>query len=257
MGTRNKKNYKKRHPDSSYDAKYPYNQVMVTEAGHEFHWDNTPGNERIREAHMSGTYYEISPDGKRVTQIVGDEIKYVKGGRTTTVDKNVDTKHGGSVRTSSHGDHHTEVKGNQTTAIDKDQSTTVGGDVNKACKGDMSIGVTGKTTMKIGDGIKIKGDSKIDSKIDAEAEFQFGKTLRIYSKQPMKLHCDSHIQIVSPRTITLIVGGSSIKMTPEAIHIKAQTVKIGGGAEVHVKSGVNKVDPPWISGAQEPEGPDT
>ena len=221
MPTRNKKDYKKRHPDSSYDTKYPYNQVVVTEAGHEFHWDNTPGHERIREAHMSGTYYEISPDGKRVSQVVGDQVEYVKGGHTSTVDKNVDIKHGGSVRTSSHGDHHTEVKGSATTAIDKDQSTTVGGDTNKAMKGDLAVGIVGKSTTTIGKNIKVKGDAEMDMKIDANALMEFGDELTIRAVSKITLQC----------------GGSTIVMTPGNITIHAQDIKTESGGDTFLEAG--------------------
>lgn len=239
MGTRNKKQYKKRHPDSSYDAKYPYLQAIVTESGHEFHWDNTPGNERIREAHMSGTYYEVSPDGKRVSQVVGDQIEYVKGGQTTTVDKNVDIKHGGSVRTSSHGDHHTEVKGNQTTAIDKDQSTTVGGDTNKAMKGDMALGIVGKSTTTIGKAIKVKGDAEMHTVVDGVSLHEYGAEVTTTAESDMTDKSKSRITqqvggssiVIESGSITLTVGGSKIIIEDGTITLDAALVKVTVGGQ--------------------------
>ena len=46
----------KRLPDTSYAAEYPFNQVSVSRSGHERHVDDTPGAERLREAHKSGTF---------------------------------------------------------------------------------------------------------------------------------------------------------------------------------------------------------
>lgn len=78
-------------PDSAYAAKYPYNQVTVTRSGHVIEYDDTPGHERIRVFHKSGTYTEINSAGQSVSKIVDDgwEIivknKHVFVGGDTTV----------------------------------------------------------------------------------------------------------------------------------------------------------------------------
>jgi hypothetical protein len=81
----------------------------------------------------------------------------------------------------------------------------------------------------------------------------------------------SDLVIESETKITLIVGGSSIVIDTDGIHIKADTVKIGGGGTVMVKgsdvkigggstvevvSSVNLATPPWISGGSPPDDPD-
>lgn len=243
----------KRHPKSVYDAKYPYNRIEITESGHEIHYDDTPGKERIRHSHKSGTYTEVSHDGKEVHMVVGNRVDYTKQGHTVTVDKNVDQKVGGSSRTSIHGGSHTEVKGNHTTAVDGDMKSMVGKDVVTAVKGDMVTGVKGATKMRLGGGIEIKGDQKIESKIDAAANISFGDTLTVYSKNKMSLHCDAEIEIVSPVSITIQVGSSHIIIEPDAIHIKADDVRIGGGSLVEVNSSENLVTPPWVPGGTPPK----
>src|SRR3974390_822155 len=88
-----------RHPPSSYNAQYPYNQKHVTRSGHEIEFDDTPGHTRIRIAHgKSGTYTEISDNGKRVDMTTGPAAKYNKQGVTETTDGNHDRKVGGSTR---------------------------------------------------------------------------------------------------------------------------------------------------------------
>jgi len=78
-------------PASAYGAKYPYNQVTVTRSGHVIEYDDTPGHERIRIFHKSGTYTEINNSGQSVSKIVDDgwEIiiknKHVQVGGNTTV----------------------------------------------------------------------------------------------------------------------------------------------------------------------------
>ena len=64
---------------------YPYNKVYQTESGHYKEWDDTEGMERIREQHKSDTYYEIQPDGSRITIIEVDDSLVVKGDCLITV----------------------------------------------------------------------------------------------------------------------------------------------------------------------------
>lgn len=81
-------------PDSAFCAKYPYNQVIETEAGHVVELDNTPGKERIHVYHKSGSFMEIDVNGSMIRKVTGDNYEvmernnsvYVKGGYNLTVD---------------------------------------------------------------------------------------------------------------------------------------------------------------------------
>jgi hypothetical protein len=50
-------------PKIPYAAVYPYNHVFESESGHISEWDDTPGAERIYQAHRTGTSYEVDPIG--------------------------------------------------------------------------------------------------------------------------------------------------------------------------------------------------
>ena len=84
-------------PAIPYDAPYPYNHGYESEAGHIREMDDTPGKERIHERHSSGTGYEVSPDGTKVTRvkkdnyelITGDSYVHIKGDQSTTTDGGV------------------------------------------------------------------------------------------------------------------------------------------------------------------------
>ena len=66
-------------PVTTYAAKYPYNNVMESESGHIQEFDDTPGHERIQEAHRSGTFYEIYPDGSKVEKVVKENYQIIMG----------------------------------------------------------------------------------------------------------------------------------------------------------------------------------
>lgn len=207
----------KRHPPSSYDAKYPMNRVRVTESGHELHFDDTPGAERIREAHKSGSYREVSANGRIVEMTVASHHTYVKHGYTVTVDMNHDHKVGGSARSSVSGDSHSETKGNSTSSVDGDHKQIVGGDHVSAVRGDSVHGVTGQTIMKIGKGIQVKGDSDIKSKIDGGAELQFGKDLVISSETKIVLKVGGSTVTITPSDIVFEAAGDIVHSTPSGM----------------------------------------
>ena len=84
-------------PVTPYNAQYPHNHVHESESGHIRELDDSPGSERVHERHMSGTGYEIHPDGSKVTRVkndnytlvTGDDLVHIKGNQSTTVDGGV------------------------------------------------------------------------------------------------------------------------------------------------------------------------
>ena len=54
-------------PESAFAAEYPHNKVTETTSGHLVEIDDTPGAERIRVRHTSGTHVEFFPNGDLVS----------------------------------------------------------------------------------------------------------------------------------------------------------------------------------------------
>lgn len=89
-------NENQRHPNSAFQATYPYNQATVTRSGHEIHLNDTPEHESIRIAHTKGSYFELEANG-RWTQVVAERFyNYIKNSMTQTVDSHYDLKVGGT-----------------------------------------------------------------------------------------------------------------------------------------------------------------
>lgn len=180
-----------RLPKTSYKTKYPYSQVHVSRSGHEKHIDDTPGHERIREGHKSGTFWEVSEDGRKVTLVTNNEYHYVKGGLTLTIDNNQDIKVGGNVRLVIGGDVYQEVggnsfnvvKGNSTSVVLGNSINTVGGDSFTKVKGSMHTSVNGNLNAQVkGDAeISVKGDCALVARGDIDIE---GRRIRISAKGP-------------------------------------------------------------------------
>lgn len=92
-------------PEPAYRAKYPYNKVLRTESGHVIEVDDTPNFERIHIYHNSGTYIEMSEEGRFVLKAAGnsyditakDKDVYVQGNVNINVKGNVNMSVGGTV----------------------------------------------------------------------------------------------------------------------------------------------------------------
>lgn len=135
----------KKHKErkTEYDAEYPYNYVVETEAGHITELDSTPDKERIHEYHKKGTFYEIYPDGGKVTKVVkdnysiilGDDYCYVKGVCNVTVDGDCNLKVKGDCNIEIDGDKNEEIKGNYKLDVTGDFDMTVNGSQNSTTSG--------------------------------------------------------------------------------------------------------------------------
>lgn len=83
-------------PGAPYQAQYPYNKVLETESGHKIEIDDTPGAERIRVHHHSGSFVEMHPEGDLVIRqknkfdiVIGNDNCHVAGDVNLIVDGNV------------------------------------------------------------------------------------------------------------------------------------------------------------------------
>jgi len=118
-------------PGSCYEPVYPYNNVMETESGHVKEYDDTPGAERIKERHKSGTQYEIQASGSKVERIVSDNYQLVCGHDTVEV----------------HGNVRIIVSGHCDLAVAKDLNAKVGGNMSSTITGNLTADITGATNI--------------------------------------------------------------------------------------------------------------
>lgn len=80
-------------PFPSYNAKYPYNEVIETESGHAFELDDTPGFERVQLSHRVGSTLEFLPSGSvkqksfnhKYDIVMGNQKTYVNGKKEETI----------------------------------------------------------------------------------------------------------------------------------------------------------------------------
>jgi hypothetical protein len=150
-------------PVSPYSAKYPYNQVVATEAGHVIEFDNTPGRERIHLWHKANTYIEVDVNGTSVRKVVGDnyevieknEYIYVKGAQKTT------------------------VEGVQRVLVKDSMYVQVMGDINIAGQSDIKINGAKTVNLTGTDEVKIQSSGPVNMYSDATVTVQGGPMIHL------------------------------------------------------------------------------
>jgi hypothetical protein len=134
-------------PKSQYNAKIPYNRVTETEAGHVFELDDTPGHERVHLGHKANTFFEIAPDGSKVTKVSGNNYEiylsdnnvHIKGVCNITVDGDANLYVKGNVIEQVDGDANLYVKGNIREQVDGSYTLNANGPININSQADVVI----------------------------------------------------------------------------------------------------------------------
>ena len=128
---------------------YPRNHVYSTESGHIMEYDDTPNAERIHQYHTKGTFYEIQPDGSRVTKVVGDDYEIFMKGKNVVVEGNMNLTVKGDVRLFVESNMYQEVKGDYHLRVDGDMVTKIQGNEQKIVMTDKATQVNGNRRMRI------------------------------------------------------------------------------------------------------------
>jgi len=206
-------------PQTPYNAEYPHNHVRETESGHIQEFDDTPGFERIHEFHKSGTFYEIHPDGTKVTKVVGEDYEvvlqnkklrvrgnveiyvdgdtnlYTRGSVNGQVDEDMTWNVGRNI--TFHAGQNIRMYSNQSTEITAQQqitATAVGNmklqtqaDYTCSVDGDFKTNIKGNTDI-IGDGygVYMFGDD-INFITDTHMDINAGTTMNVTSNGAMDL----------------------------------------------------------------------
>lgn len=158
-------------PVTNTNSTYPYNNAMETESGHFQEFDDTPGHERVRTQHRSGSFTEMQPDGSVVNKIVGKNYTIV------AKDDNVLIK--GACSVTIQGDSILNVQGNCISRVKGNESKTVDGDYELLVTGRMrlngsdiginNLSASGKIKMSAAMGVELQADLEAHGKVKADS----------------------------------------------------------------------------------------
>lgn len=150
---------------------YPLNHVHVSESGHVFEVDDSPGAERIHQYHRTGTFVEIQPNGTRSTKVVGKDYEIVISDKKVFIQGNMTVSIDGDAKMLVKGNHYTEVGGDQYVTVYGDRITKIQGSDIKEVVTDQNVNIQGVNSLRVGDNntVLIQGNhsENIQGKFDA------------------------------------------------------------------------------------------
>lgn len=212
-------------PGPAYNAKYPYNRVIQTAAGHSIELDDTPGAERVMVYHSSGSYIQIDTTGTTTTKSTDDKYDINESNMHLYV--------GGRCDIAIMGDAYIKVEGSKLEEIMGDCKTIVHGNYDLDVGGYANINVSDEVQLR---GARVGLEAKVEN-----VDIMGGKSVNITGNQGAN--------ITSPKSVNISgqegnsIKGQSINIEGgDSINIKSESVKIGGGGSVSIKGSLVAID---------------
>lgn len=164
------KDYSWTEPASDWNALPPLNNVTQSESGHFMEMDDTPGAERVRIQHRTGTFTEIQANGQQIVKVLGDKYEIIASNNNVLIS--------GVCNITVNGDSTFHVYGDAYTKIDKNLYSSVNGKtyINSADKievnsgSDISLfagGATGAVSIRAAEAVNIHSDLNVSGSINS------------------------------------------------------------------------------------------
>lgn len=159
--------------NTDYQPVYPYNNIQQTESGHSFELDDTPGRERVRLQHRSGTFTEMHPNGDEVHKIIGNGYEIVTKGKNVLIKGVCNITIEGDSVLHVKGDAYSQIDGTSYQNIKGDVKQTVQGNVQQTVAGDFDINSAGDinlsaSSVNINADLYVRGDIGTSQSIQAD-----------------------------------------------------------------------------------------
>lgn len=159
--------------NTDYQPVYPYNNIQQTESGHSFELDDTPGRERVRLQHRSGTFIEMHPNGDEVHKIIGNGYEIVTKGKNVLIKGVCNITIEGDSVLHVQGDSYQQVDGTVYQNVKGDIKQAVQGNVQQTVNGDFDVNATGDINLSaanvnINADLYVRGDIGTSQSIQAD-----------------------------------------------------------------------------------------
>lgn len=159
-------------PPSPYNTQYPYNNVTQTESGHFQEFDDTPGAERIRTQHRTGTFVEWQSDGTEVHSIIGNGYRIVAQDDNVIIQGKCNISIAGNAEVTIQGDAITHVAGSVKQVVEKDYNLVVKGDYTVTTGGNLNLNGMGAGSgvfLQAGDRLVLNTDLTVHGEVLADS----------------------------------------------------------------------------------------
>jgi len=151
---------------------YPYYDVKITDGGHLFAMDDTPGRENIRLQHgKSYTFIEMHPNGDQVHKVFGDDYEITIKDKKVLIQGSCSVTVMGDCNMEVKGDYNLDVKGNYNLKVAGKYNANVVDDFEVVSQGDVSIqaaGTLGSISLAATDVVQVRSDLNVAGAIQGD-----------------------------------------------------------------------------------------
>ena len=210
-------------PQSPYNAKYPYNHVKETEAGHVVELDDTPNAERLHIWHKSGTYVEIDKNGSVTYRVNGENYEIYARNSHVLVQ----------------GNQHVTIDGAQTLLIKHALDVEVLGKTTINIKNDADIDIAGDLNLKAKN-INVETVEKFTLKSGTDTIIQTGNNLNVKTGTDFNVKSGNYQNFKSGGDVNWTVGGDEQHEISGALDVDASVVNLNSGT-------ANATSPPDVN----------
>ena len=211
-----RKHWNEPEPRHGAPGMYPRVHTFESESGVVREIDDTANGTRIVEYHPAGTWYEVFPDGDKMTKVSGDNYEIivyddnilVRGNRSVTVEGTARLLIKGDYITEVMGDYNLKVHGNRFTKITGNDNMEVIGNYNLNVKEDFITRVGKNQTLLI-DADKtesIGGTSTLT--VSKKTDYMYLDTLSVFSNKAQSFSSNSTAQFLSKDGLS--IGSESV-----------------------------------------------
>ena len=151
---------------------YPYYDVKITDGGHLFAMDDTPGRENIRLQHgKSYTFIEMHPNGDQVHKVFGDDYEITIKDKKVLIQGRCSVTVMGDCNMEVKGDYNLDVKGNYNLKVAGKYNANVVDDFEVVSQGDVSIqaaATLGSISLAASDVVQVRSDLNVAGAIQGD-----------------------------------------------------------------------------------------
>ena len=152
---------------------YPYYDVKITDGGHLFAMDDTPGRENIRLQHgKSYTFIEMHPNGDQVHKVFGDDYEITIKDKKVLIQGRCSVTVMGDCNMEVKGDYNLDVKGNYNLKVAGKYNANVVDDFEVVSQGDVSIQAgtdyAGAISLSASDVVQVRSDLNVAGAIQGD-----------------------------------------------------------------------------------------
>jgi hypothetical protein len=206
-------------PETPYEAKYPWNHVYQSEAGHYIEVDDTPQKWRLHTYHKAGTFHEIHPNGTEVNKVRRERYDFIIHDFYQTSYKSINFTSGLAMRLQSGeemnihacGDLNRDTEKNLNTLVRVDANTRIQNDDNKVVDIDENYKIKNIKNLIVEKETKSHHKETVYTQIDKDSNTNI--------KENNNIAIDKNLNIKIEEDGTIVINGDLKIAVKGKIHI--------------------------------------